>query len=179
MKRISLWSLAICLFGLFLVSACGGGGGGSAVALPPAAQPVAIVTLSTAVTGTIPAGTTINGYEVTMTLPADVTCKSAASGQTDPGVVTVIGQAAGSLATGMYTAASASQRGTVKVTIVSGPGFGAGAFCTVQCELANGVQPTAADFKPLVLDAATGLVSGTTTTNLTSQLTVTASVVIQ
>ncbi len=178
MKRISLRSLAICLFGLFLVSACGGGGGGSAVALPPAAQPVAIVTMSTAVTGTIPAGTTINGYEVTMTLPADVTCKSTA-GQTDPGVVTVIGQAAGSLATGVYTAATASQRGTVTVTIVSGTGFGAGAFCTVQCELANGVQPTAADFKPLVLDAATGLVSGTTTTNLTSQLTVTASVVIQ
>ena len=178
MKRISLRSLTIYAFGLFLLSACGGGGGTTAVGLPPSAGPVAVVTLSTEVTGTIPANTTINGYVVTMTLPTDVTCKST-SGQTDPGVVTVIGSATGSLATGMYTAATASLPGAVKVTIVSGPGYAAGAFCTVRCDLANSARPAAAEFVPLTLDDATGLISGTTTTDLTSQLTVTASVVIQ
>lgn len=177
MKRISLWSFVIVTTGLSLLSACGGGT--SSTEQPPAAAPVAIVTLSTAVTGTVPADTTINGYEVTMTLPPDVTCKSGSGGQTDPGVVTASGEAAGALAAGLYTAATATQDATVKITIASGPGFNAGIFCKVRCALAHGARPAAGDFAP-GLDSATGLVSGSTTTDLTSQLAVTvSSVVIQ
>lgn len=179
MKRISLWSLPISGLVAILLSACGGGGSSTAV-LPAPSSPAAIVTLATDVTGTIPAGTTINSYEVTMTLPPDTTCRST-NKQTDPGVVTVIGSAAtaGSFVTGVYTAATVSIPGTVKISIASGAGFDAGAFCTVRCELANGAQPKAADFAPLTLDEATGLVSGTTTTTLTGQLNLTATVVIQ
>ncbi len=179
MKRNSLWSLTILVVAVLLLSGCGGGGSSASVA-PVPATPVAVVTLATEVTGTIPAGTTINGYDITMTLPPDTTCRSTVNPpQTDAGVVTAIGSATGSLVSAVYTKATVSLPGTVTITVVNGPGFDAGAFCRVRCDLANGARPAASDFTPLTLDAATGLVSGSTTTDLTSQLTVTASVSIQ
>jgi hypothetical protein len=92
MKENYLRKLVIIAFCLSLIAACGGGGGGVSVSQPS----TAVLTLSTAVTGTIPAGTTINSYLATITLPAGVTVKTEpGSSATAAGVVTASGQASG------------------------------------------------------------------------------------
>src|SRR5512144_3040812 len=90
MKKIL--NLLILALALTTFSACGGGGGGGS---NPTPQPTtAVLTLSTAVIGTIPAPTVITGYDVTITLPAGVTVKSSTPPQTDNGVVVGSGNGA-------------------------------------------------------------------------------------
>jgi hypothetical protein len=127
MKRISLSSLLILALSLTILTACGGGGGGGT----PQFQPTtAVFTLSTAVTGTIPANTSINGYDVTINLPAGVTVNS----------TTATGAAAGA------SIISAGTTGKVRIVIASASGFSAGTFSMVNCSIAPGSYPTASDF---------------------------------
>ena len=73
MKKTSLSILPIVALGLAMLSACGG----ASSSTPQSFQPTtAVLTLSTAATSTIPASTTINGYNVTIPLPAGVTVKT-------------------------------------------------------------------------------------------------------
>ena len=155
MKKISLSSLLIFALALTTLSACGGGGGGgsgSSGSSTPPQNTTAVLTLST--TGTIPAPAVIAGYDVTITLPAGVTVKSTTPPQTDAGVV--VGTATGAAA-GTYNAASFdSAMGKVHIVIVSpkGNGFsGAGEFCQVNCIIAPGYYPKAADFQQFTFKA--------------------------
>lgn len=178
MKRISLSSFLIFALGLML-SACGGGEG-SATPVPT----TAVLTLSTAVTSTIPSTTTINSYNVTITLPAGVTVKTMPnSSETGTGVVTASGMASGALIYGVYTPATGIYPGTVGVYVTSATGFDAGEFCKVSCDFAAGNAPTASDFVPLTLDDATGWDSSTGSNVLNMQtlfgMSLTAKVVIQ
>ena len=164
MKKTSLFSMLIFALALITLSACGGGGGGgsssSGSSSPPPSQPTtAVLTLSTAVTGTIHAPAVIAGYDVTITLPAGVTVKSTAiPPQTDSGVVigTVNGAAAGTYYVASYTPAT----GKVRIVMVSpkGNGFnGAGEFCKVNCDITAGYYPKATDFQQQPTFKASGI----------------------
>ena len=181
MEKITLRNMLILAFVLSLIAACGGGGGVSNTPSPPT---TAVLTLSTAVTGTIPAGTTINSYKVTITLPAGVTVKTMPGlSETAAGVVTASGQASGAdLAFGVYTAATGTFPGTVKVFIAqvdpSGAGFDPGEFCKVTGDIAPGVFLNESDFVPPTLDDATGIDASESTVILTGELSLTGTAVI-
>jgi uncharacterized membrane protein YfcA len=171
MKKISLSSFLIFALSLTMLTACGSGGGSSST--PPPFQPTtAVLTLSTAVTGTIPANTTINGYDVTINLPAGVTVKG----------TTAIGAAAGA------TIISAGTTGKVRIVIANASGFSAGNFSTMNCNIAPGSYPTASDFQQLTFNVppnppggggASGWNNNTSSTvNQTSNLSLTATAVI-
>ena len=180
MKRISLASLILAL-GLTVLSACGG----SSAPQPPLYQPTtAVLTLSTTVTGTIPAGTTINSYDITLTLPAGVRLKSTSNPpETDAGVVTVIGPpaTAGSVLSAIYTEATGTTGGSVKVQIASGSGFTAGDLCKIECNIDQGAHPRTSDFVMPTLNDATGFDTNTSSTvpGLKGELSLTATAVIK
>jgi hypothetical protein len=182
MKMKSLMSLFMLVGALIILPHCGGGGGGGGNNSGPT---TAVLTLSTAVTGAIPATTTINGYDVTVTLPAGVTVQASPDSinpavlVTDPNVVTATGSASGADVIAVYTAAVGGTPAMVKVHIASDSGFNAGAFCTITCDISAGTNPSAADFAQPTLDEATGLDSSYSTVNLTSELSLAAAAVIQ
>jgi len=139
------------------------------------------MTLSTAVTGSIPVGTTINGYEVTVELPSGVTVLTKPapnSSETGPGVVTASGEATGAYIIGHYTAATGTLPGTVKIVVikvnpVDGTGFNTGEFCKLSVAVAAGISAPAANFN-VTLDDATGVdATVTTIPSLVTQLSVT------
>lgn len=181
MKRIALSSLMILALTLTLLAACGsGGGGGGGVTV---SQPTtAVLTLSTSVTGTIPPNTVITGYDVTITLPDGVTVKTMLnSSATSTDVVTTDGSAYanGALIQGVYSAATGSFPGTVKVFVASATGYDPGDFCKVKCDIAAGHYPTASNFHQPTF-AASGLVTSptTSTVDLTGQLSLTETAVV-
>ena len=181
MKTKSLLNLLMIVGALTILPHCGGGGGGGGNNTP--AQPTtAVLTLSTTVNGVIPANTIITGYDVTITLPAGVTVKSTAPPQTDSGVVTATGVAAGSSTTiaGVYAPAAGATPGKVRFIVANGSGFSSGEFCKVTCDIAAGSNPSASDFT-LPTFAASGLVTSptTSTVDLTGQMTMTETAVIQ
>ncbi len=183
MKMKSLLNLLMLVGALIILPHCGGGGGGGGNNTPP--QPTtAVLTLSTAVTGTIPATTTINGYDVTITLPAGVTVKASPDSVNtailvaDPTMVTATGSASGSQISAVYTAAAGGMPATVKVHIVSASGFSAGAFCTITCDISAGTNPSASDFIQPTLDEATGFDVSDSTVNLTGDLSLAVAAVI-
>jgi hypothetical protein len=133
MKRFLYVAIAGSLLLLTACSGGGGGGGGGATK--------AVVTLLSSGTGTI------CGIDATVDLPAGVTLKSSASGTTDDGVVVPSGAAAtNTYAVGVYTAATGTFPGKIRVLMVNAAGFTPGEFCTVNAELAPGYFPAAADF---------------------------------
>jgi len=180
MKRTFLSRMLILALGLAILGGCGGK---KKEDTPDPVPPTkAALTLSTEVSGAIPAGTMVNSYSATITLPAGVTVKSSVNPpETDAGVVTATGTASGAVITGVYTPATSTKPGTVKVYVASATGFGAagGAFCTVQCDITAGHEPKAADFTAPKLDDATGLDSSLSTVILTNVLTLKATVVLQ
>jgi hypothetical protein len=183
MNKIAISSSMIFALTLALLSACGGGGGGGG-GVTLTQSTTAVLTLSTTVTGTIPASTIITGYDVTISLPAGVTVKATpdilnpAKLVTDPGVVT--DNPAGSYITSVYSAATGTFPGTVKVHVASATGFPAGNFCKVNGDIAAGHYPTASSFAQPTLDSVTGFDINTTgtVTTLAGQLSLTATVVI-
>jgi hypothetical protein len=178
MKKTSLLSMLILALALSTLAACGGGGGGGGVTIP---QPTtAVLTLSTAVTGSnpIPSNTIITGYDVTISLPAGVTVKSTNPPQTDAGVVT--DYPAGSYMDAVYSAATGTTiPGKVRILITSGTGYYAGVFSKVNCNIAAGQYPKASDFQQPTF-AASGWDDNTkSTVDLTGYLSLTATAVIQ
>ncbi len=174
MRRLRLGNLQILIFVLSLLSACGGGGGGSTP------QPgTAIVSLATAVRGTIPTGTTITGYDVTIDLPAGVTVKSTTQPpQTDTGVVAASGVATGSTIIAAYTPANGVTPGKVRILVANQNGMPAGEFSKVTCDVAAGVNINFSIFsQPSFI--ATGIDASNSTVDLTADLALTASVVTQ
>lgn len=137
MKRISLFILIISLL---IITACGGGGGGGN---GPAA--VTKATLKLATSGT---GTTIYGIDVTVNLAPGVTVKSTNPPETDTGVVTASGVVSGTTTTttAVYTAATGTVPGKVRILIVNANGFTTGEFCTVNGDIASGHSPKSSDF---------------------------------
>jgi ABC-type glycerol-3-phosphate transport system substrate-binding protein len=178
MKKTSLSILLIATLGLAMLSACGGGSSSSAQ--PPQPITTAVMTLSTAVTGSIPVGTNINSYNVTVELPNGVTVQTLPapnSSETGTGVVTASGDATGALILGAYTAATETLPGTVKIVVINlnpdGTGFNPGEFCKLSVTVAAGFAAPAADFN-VTLDDATGAdAAGNTILNLHTQLSVT------
>lgn len=176
MKKISLSSLLIFVLALTTLSACSGGGGGGGT--PP--QPTtAVLTLSTAVTGTIPPPTVIAGYDVTITLPTGVTVKSTTPPQTDADVV--VGIVNGAVAGASYSPAP----GKMHIIILSPKGNGfnsAGEFCKVNCDIAAGHYPTSTDFQQQPTFKAIGLddpnAGKPSTVDLTGQLSMKVTAVI-
>jgi len=180
MKRLFSWSILIIAFALFLLTACGGGGGGGTL-LPrkPAPTPTtAILTLVASVTGTIPANTIITGYDITISLPAGVSVKSTTPPETDTGVVTATGAAAGSSITAVYSAATATMPGKVKILIANGSGFSAGEFSKVNCDIAAGYNPDSSAFSQPTFTAFGFDTSSSSTIDLTKQMSIAATAVI-
>jgi hypothetical protein len=186
MKKISLSGMLILGLALSTLAACGGGGGADSVGITNPQQTKAVLTLSTSVTGAIPSDTTINGYDLTITLPAGVTVKSTTTPpQTDTGVVTSTGSAAGSSITAVYSPATATIPGKVRILLANGNGYYAGEFSKVNCDIAAGHYPKTSDFQ-LSTFAASGLLhthlgypdDNITNVDLTGQLSLTETVVI-
>lgn len=173
MKRLCAFSFM--LYSIFAITACGGGAEGSTPVPQPAS---AVVKLSTGVSGSMPAGTTIIGYDVTVTLPDGVTVKSSSPPETDDGVVAATGEGSGSIVIATYTAATASDHGRIRVQLANGNGMSAGEFCTITCELEAGADPFSSDFG-VTKFYADGLDADNTTVDLTTQLSVTAAVTVQ
>jgi len=183
MKKRSLLSLLLLAGALITLPYCGGGGGGNPNPPPPQQPTTAVLTLSTAITGTFPTGTTINGYDVTITLPTGVTV-SASSDSGNPAILdvastdlTATGSASGSIINGVYTPATNSTPATVTVNIASANGISAGPFCTLTCNIATGTNPRQSDFVQPTLVNATGWNSDSTIT-LTQELSLAETAVI-
>jgi hypothetical protein len=186
MKKKYLSILLMVALGLAILPACGGGSSSS----PQSSQPTsAVLTLSTAVTGTIPVDTAITSYDVTIPLPAGVTVKTMLnSSETGTGVVTASGNAVNELIRGVYTAATGTFPGTVKVYVESANGFDAGEFCKVNIDIVAGYSPTASSFaQPTFIlppdgDGALGLDLSDpihpSTVTLTGELSLTVSAVV-
>lgn len=148
----SLLYLAMTL-ALLIFSACGGGGGGGSTGSagqnpPPTAKTTA--TLAINQTGSLPASTTISGADFTLTLPANVT-PVMNNGVVATSVVALSGTFAGSTLSPqtVYTAATASAPGTLKVILASSEAAGlslVGEMATITLQLANGAVPTASSF---------------------------------
>lgn len=137
MKKIMI-RLAFMLT-LMTLAACGGGGNEPTTA-----------TLTINLTGELPVSTAISGVAFTLILPPNVT-PSVTNGTVDSGVVTPSGTFAGGTQTPViYTAATASDPGTLKMTLVNAMPAGVtqvGEVATIFLQLSNGAAPSAADFQ--------------------------------
>lgn len=169
MKKTTLSELLMMLLILVSLSACGGGGGGGVGIAPPAQPTQAVLTLSTAGTGTIA------GIQATVTLPAGVSVMASPSPAnasvlvTDDGVVSALGSATGAdevLAT-YVTFTTSSQ---VKISVIKTIGFTTGDFAVVNCNIAAGHNPAATHFTITDLQAVDQ--SGAAMNGLTAGLTV-------
>lgn len=148
--KMRLLSNAVVYLAAMILFACGGGGGGTvggggtsggdsttggSDTTPVVPAPVfkaGILTIGTASTAQLPAGTTINGIDMTITLPAGVTVKAdAASGAADPTILALSGTAASlpnSIVSGKYDKTA----NTLHVILANvQPGFAAGEFMRV------------------------------------------------
>lgn len=88
----------------------------------------------------------IYGVDVTIDLPTGVTVQlaDAATGQVADSALVLSGVAAGgSFAFAKYTAATPA---TVRISLISDAGFGAGEFVTLNCDIAPGTTVVPADF---------------------------------
>lgn len=133
----------LCITALVALSACGGGTSSSE---PEPTK--ATVTLSSAVTGSLPVNAVIGGYDATFTLPAGVTVKSTVNPPlTDDGVVSFVSPTTGpSILVGIYTAATASAPGTLRVVAIDTDGFDQGDFAVVHGNIQSGYHPRSTDF---------------------------------
>ncbi len=183
MKKISSMNILMFASVFILLTACGAGGGGvnSQTRLTKAS-----VTLSTAVTYTIPADTTVNIYEVTLALPTGVTVKASPDAGNpsilvpDNGVVTATANANGATISSVYTAAvGTTTPAMVYMQVIKADNMNPGEFSKVNCDITY--APKASDFGSPTLKVY-GIytnptnTSDQTTVDLTSYMTMTLSV---
>lgn len=113
--------------------------------------PLKNVTFKVGLSGTVPATTPIAGAEITLTLPTDVT-PATVNGAVESSVVTPSGTFSGGTALPpVYTPATATTPGTLKIVLVNSSPAGvsqAGEVATVNLQLANSATPTEASFPP-------------------------------
>jgi len=180
MKRISLLHLSLLAFLCAIMAACGSDNKKSTSG-PSSDQPVkAVLTLSTAVNGALPADTIITGYDLMLGLPDGVTVKSSSPPETDPDVVVASNMAAGLSITGVYSASTGDTSGKLRILVASANGLSAGAFSTVTCDIAAGASPAVSDFElPLSFSAVGYNTKTDTTVSLDGYLTLTADVHIE
>jgi hypothetical protein len=130
---------------LLTLAACGGGGGDSSSV--PTTYTTATVRI--ALSGTLPANRAIAGAGFTLALPADVT-PATTNGIIASSVVTPSGTfAGGALIQPVYTPATATTAGSVRIAVANAAPAGVtqvGEIATVTLKLANGAVPTAAAF---------------------------------
>jgi len=124
--------------------------------LPTKTSAIIVINL----TGILPIGISIAGADFTITLPVDVT-PATTSGIVDSGVVSPSGTfAGGTQLPPIYTPATATTPGSLRVTLASSVLTGVsqvGEVATIAVQLANGATPTAASFvvsAVCVIDAA-------------------------
>ena len=172
---LKLFSVVFLSYLVFTMTACGsgGGGGGSNNDTPPHTK-TAIITLATAVTGSIPSDTTINGYDIAISLPAGVTVKSSMPLETDAGVVTATGAGSGSFIIATYSAATTSKPGSIRILLASGTGR----VQHYHCDVSAGSDPASGDFAVTTF-VASGLDAVNSTVDLTTLLSITPTVTIQ
>jgi len=100
-------------------------------------------------TGTLPADTTIVGADFTLTLPANVT-PLLNNGSVDASVVTPSGTfAGGTNLAPVYTHATVTTAGTIKVTLANASQLGitsVGEIATITLQLTNNATPSVANF---------------------------------
>ena len=138
-KNLYLICIMLCFTALF--AACGGGGGSSASNTPTQATKAIVKLIST---GT---GTTICGIDVTVNLASGVTVRSTNPPQVDSGVITPSGVAgSGTIATAVYSAATNTQPGKLRVLLANANGLTTGEFCTVNADIASGATPASGEF---------------------------------
>ncbi len=181
MNKISSVTLLMFAAVFILLTACGAGGVNSES--PPTK---AVVTLSTAVTYTIPADTTVNIYEVTLALPPGVTVQASPDTGNpsqlvpDNGVVTATANATGAIITSVYTAAvGTTTPAMVSMQVIKVDNMNPGEFSKVNCDITY--VPKASDFGSPTLKVY-GIYTNPTNTSdqstvdLTSYMTMTLSV---
>ena len=171
MKREKLNSVLVAGIVVLVLAACGHGHGGGGTAQQPT---TAVIKLGTS--GTMDPGILIGAIDIAAVLPAGVTLKSVPDSintgvfLTDDGVVTATGAAGmGTTAlSGVYTAATSTEAGIVRIVLVNVPGFGIGEFCTVNADIAADAVVTAVDIVSLatftVRDESGNVISGITPT---------------
>lgn len=122
-----------------ILPACGGGGGSGTVAVPMTA------TLKLATVGTAPDN--LSGIDITLALPTGVTPAlnmdgTVAATAVSPGGVTP----AGAVVVANHTPATATTKGSLRISLISVTGFGVGEFTTVTLNVAPGSNPAQSDF---------------------------------
>jgi hypothetical protein len=146
MKRLTRTTSFMAVCGILLVLGCGGGGGGGTTGGGSTQPTEAVVKI--AMTGTLPAGTLIGGIDIAVSLARGVSAKSTSNPpETDAGVVVASGVAStNSQILATYTPPSGSTHGTARLLVINASGFGTGEFATVSGDIAEGYNPTSADF---------------------------------
>jgi hypothetical protein len=161
MKKTNRTLILISFLTITLMIGCGGGGGGGNNngngTMPPTKAVVKISTLGS------PSVTPLIGAQATLHLPAGVSVKTFLnSTQTGTNVVVASGYAVpADLVLGVYSSAS----GTVNVYVTKASGFASGEFATVNCDIASGASPIAANFSVtdlIVSDSNGNLITGLT-----------------
>ena len=173
-KQALMSFLVALVVSCFLVG-CGNGGGGGGTA---ATSKTALVTLSSSVKGIVPTGTLITGYDVTLTLPAGVTVLTAKPPEADAGVVTTAGSAVDTLHAAVFTPATKSTPGTIRIQMVSQTGFSAGVIVTINCNIVGSSTAGETDFHQVIFSASGFDTLTSSTVDLTSQLSLTTKAVI-
>lgn len=148
MKRRALSGLLIFIFALFAIAGCKSTGNDVTHQQPTTA---ALTIISQ---GTLTTGTQIGAVDVTVNLPSGVIVQATPDSVNpavlvmNTGVVVASGvtATANTYMTGAYIAATVTEPGKVVVKLVNANGFGTGEFVTVNCNVATGVFPVAADF---------------------------------
>jgi hypothetical protein len=120
--------------------------------------------------GDLPVDVKIGAIDLTVALAPGVSPGSAKISTAMSAAVEASGVAAtGSLIASKYSAPTSTTAGTVRVGLINVPGFGTGEFVTIRGDIADGYNPSAADFSVIGFTAAdfngrhlTGLTAGFT-----------------
>ena len=138
---------------IMVLFGCGGGGSGGGGGTPP---PPTTATLKLSTAGT--AGTTIRGIEITVVLPKGVTVNATTTidptvMEVNQGVVLASGAAVADPAAfsqlkpiAVYTPATGTAPGKVKIGLAAQKDFNLGEFVTLNTVIAAGNVPVATDF---------------------------------
>lgn len=132
MKYLHFLRILPFLAAMALIWGCGNGGGDS-----------------DSVRKTVSLSAAAKGLEITIVLPDGVTVRADASGTPFAGVVTVTGANAAltnNYSYSLYTPASGSTKGRIRIVLMTDSVFQPGEFFTIACDVAAGVAVTPGQF---------------------------------